>query len=47
MSLRPQLVPTVPEETVGVVRALFPRGSLHMRLQDGWTDNVEVAVMPK
>ena len=34
MSLRPQLVPAVPEETVRVARASFPRGSLYMRLRD-------------
>ena len=34
MSLRPQRVPAVPEETVRVARASFPRGSLYMRLRD-------------
>ena len=34
MSLRPQICPTVPEETVRIARASFPKGSRSMRLRD-------------
>ena len=34
MSLRPQVCPTVPEETVRIARASFPKGSRYMRLRD-------------
>ena len=34
MSLRPQICPTVPEETVRIARASFPKGSRYMRLRD-------------
>ena len=34
MSLRPQVCPTVPEETVWNARASFPEGSRYMRLRD-------------
>lgn len=34
MSLRPQTVPPVPEETARVVRAAFPKGNLYMQLRD-------------
>ena len=34
MSLRPQPVPPVPEETVRVARAAFPRGNLYLTMRD-------------
>src|SRR4051812_44344053 len=34
MSLRPQVCPTVPEETVRIARASFPKGNRYMRLRD-------------
>jgi transposase len=34
MSLRPQEIPPVPEETVRVARAAFPKGSICMHLRD-------------
>lgn len=34
MSLRPQPVPPVPEETARVARAAFPDGSIYMLLRD-------------
>src|SRR3954470_9707408 len=34
MSPRPQVCPTVPEETVRIARASFPKGNRYMRLRD-------------
>lgn len=34
MSLRPQAVPPIPEETARVARAAFPRGNLYLLLRD-------------
>jgi transposase len=34
MSLHPQEVPPVPEETIRVARAAFPRGNVFMRMRD-------------
>ena len=34
MSLNPQLIPPVPEETVLVAQAAFPKGNLYLRLRD-------------
>lgn len=34
MSLRPQTVPPVPEETARVARAAFPKGNLYLQLRD-------------
>jgi len=34
MSLRPQPVPLVPDETVRVARAAFPRGNIFIMLRD-------------
>ena len=34
MSLRPQTVPSVPEETARIARAAFPRGNLYMQIRD-------------
>jgi transposase len=34
MSLRPEEIGSVPEETVRVTRASFPKGNRYMRLRD-------------
>ncbi len=34
MALRPQTVPPVPEETVRIARAAFPKGNLYLQIQD-------------
>ncbi len=34
MSLRPQTVPSVPEETARIARAAFPKGNLYMQIRD-------------
>ncbi len=34
MSLQPEAIPPIPEETVRVARAAFPKGNLYMRLRD-------------
>jgi transposase len=34
MSLHPQEIPPVPEETRRVARAAFPRGNVYMRMRD-------------
>lgn len=34
MSLQPKGLPEIPEQTVAVARAAFPRGSLAMRVRD-------------
>ena len=34
MSLHPQSLPAIPEETIRVARATFPKGNLYMRLRD-------------
>ena len=34
MSLRPQTVPPVPEETARIARAAFPKGNLYLQLRD-------------
>ena len=34
MSLRPQVPPAIPEETVRIARASFPKGGRYMRLRD-------------
>src|SRR3712207_3686476 len=34
MSLKPTAIPPVPEETLRVARAAFPKGSLYLRLRD-------------
>jgi len=34
MSLQPQTIPPIPEETVRVARAIFPSGNRYMRLRD-------------
>ena len=34
MSLHPQEIPPIPEETMRVARAAFPRGNVYMRMRD-------------
>lgn len=34
MSLRPQSVPPVPEETARIARAAFPKSNLYLQLRD-------------
>ena len=34
MSLQPQEIPSVPEDTQRVARAVFPKGNLYVRLRD-------------
>jgi transposase len=34
MSLHPQEIPSVPEETRRVAQAAFPRGNVYMRIRD-------------
>jgi transposase len=34
MSLRPEEIPPVPEETCRVAQAAFPRGNIYMRMRD-------------
>ena len=34
MSLNPQPIPPVPEETILVAQAAFPKGNLYLRLRD-------------
>ena len=34
MSLRPESIPAVPEETVRVARAAFPKGNLYLKMRD-------------
>jgi transposase len=34
MSVRPEEIPSVPEETRHVARAAFPRGNVYMRIRD-------------
>ena len=50
MSLQPQAIPPVPEETASVARALFPKGNRYMRLRDElgpiYTDDHFAALYP-
>jgi len=50
MSLQPQLVRPVPEETARVARAAFPRGNAYLRLRDTlgsiYTDDAFAALFP-
>lgn len=34
MSLRTESIPVVPEETVRVARAAFPKGNLYLKMRD-------------
>ena len=36
MSMRPRLIPDIPEETVRVAQAVFPKGNLYMQMRDAW-----------
>lgn len=36
MSMRPRIIPDVPEETVRVAQAAFPKGNLYMQIRDAW-----------
>src|SRR5205823_6930015 len=50
MSLQPQTIPPIPEETARVARALFPEGNRYMRLRDEvgsiYTDEQFAAMYP-
>ncbi|SRR6266487_5662454 len=50
MSLQPQAIPPIPEETARVARAIFPSGNRYMRLRDElgtiYTDEQFVALYP-
>ena len=50
MSLQPQAIPPIPEETARVAHALFPQGNRYMRLRDEfgsiYTDEQFVALYP-
>ncbi len=36
MSMRPRIIPDIPEETVRVAQAVFPKGNLYMQMRDVW-----------
>lgn len=50
MSLQPQALPAVPEETARVARAIFPAGNRYMHLRDElgtiYTDEQFAALYP-
>lgn len=50
MSLQPQAIPPIPEETARVARALFPKGNRYMQLRDElgtiYTDEQFAALYP-
>ena len=50
MSLHPQPIPPVPEETARVARIAFPRGNLYLMMRDElgtlFTDNAFAALFP-
>jgi transposase len=50
MSLEPQAIPPIPEETARVARAIFPSGNRSMRLRDElgtiYTDEQFAALYP-
>ena len=50
MSLQPQAIPPIPEETARVAHALFPQGNRYMRLRDEfgsiYTDEQFAALYP-
>src|SRR5258708_17919203 len=50
MSLQPQALPPIPEETARVARALFPEGNRYLRLRDElgsiYTDEQFAALYP-
>jgi transposase len=51
MSLQPQAIPPIPEETARVARALFPKGNRYMQLRDElgtvYTDEQFAALSPQ
>jgi len=36
MSMRPRSVPDIPEETVRIAQAAFPKGNVYMQMRDEW-----------
>src|SRR5258708_35428922 len=36
MSMRPRIIPEIPEETVRVAQAAFPKGNVYMQMRDAW-----------
>jgi transposase len=36
MSMRPRTVPDIPEETVRIAQAAFPKGNVYMQRRDAW-----------
>ena len=50
MSLRPEAIPPVPEETCRVAQAAFPRGNIYMRMRDElgtiYDDQLFIALFP-
>jgi len=50
MSLHPQEIPPIPEETMRVARAAFPRGNVYMRMRDElgtiYEDQLFVSLFP-
>ena len=34
MSLKPELIPDIPDETKRVAKAAFPKGNIYMRMRD-------------
>jgi transposase len=36
MSMRPQAIPAIPEETMRIAQAAFPKGNLYMQMRDEW-----------
>jgi transposase len=50
MSLHPQEIPVVPEETMRIARAAFPHGNIYMRMRDAlgtiYADQLFVALFP-
>src|SRR5262245_11013936 len=50
MSLHPQAIPAVPEETMRIARAAFPHGNVYMRMRDAlgtiYADQLFVSLFP-
>ena len=50
MSLKPQPIPPVPEETVRIAQAAFPKGNIYMQMRDElgsvYTDDVFATLYP-
>ncbi len=47
MSLHPSPVPPVPDETLRVARAAFPRGNLYVRMRDTFATLFEDAMFSR